>query len=274
MNIWTKKLFDKVKENPQFYLTRLRQTVGGILLYPFRPGNIVMFHIGRCGSQVLGSLLEQHPKILWEGEIYRQFKPELYLFSEPISYLRSRMIRAGNNFYGFEFLFLESQHIKALNNFKINFSDYLNKLEKLGFTHFIILERKNYLRVRVSGLIAAQTKRYHQGKHQKPSLTKIKLDVNNTSSLLGWLYEIHRSYQQLESLLDGKKVLRLTYEDDIKANPREAYQRICEFINVDSQPVALRLGRTNPFKLNDMIINFAEVEQALLKTPFEWMLYE
>ena len=29
-----------------------------------------MFHPGRCGSTVLGNLLNQHPSIEWDGEIY------------------------------------------------------------------------------------------------------------------------------------------------------------------------------------------------------------
>ncbi len=33
-------------------------------------GCVAMFHVGRSGSTVLGDLLDQHPDIFWDSEIY------------------------------------------------------------------------------------------------------------------------------------------------------------------------------------------------------------
>ena len=40
------------------------------VLNPFRPGNILIIHIGRCGSTVLGKMLNEHPMIYWASELY------------------------------------------------------------------------------------------------------------------------------------------------------------------------------------------------------------
>ena len=36
---------------------------------------VVNWHIGRCGSSVLGSLLAQHPSIAYSNEIYSRYMP-------------------------------------------------------------------------------------------------------------------------------------------------------------------------------------------------------
>jgi hypothetical protein len=67
--------------------------------------------------------------------------------------------------------------------------------------------------------------------------------------------------------------LSLTYEDDLAANPDEAYRRVCDFAGLGHYEATVRLGRTNPFELRDILTNFADVERVLRGTSFEWMLY-
>lgn len=66
----------------------------------------------------------------------------------------------------------------------------------------------------------------------------------------------------------------MTYEDDISKDPLVGYKRICQFLGAGLEKVSIRFGKTNPFKLSDIIINFEEVERILRGSPFEWMLYE
>ena len=39
------------------------------------PLGVVNWHIGRCGSSVLGSLLAQHPEITYSNEIFSPYMP-------------------------------------------------------------------------------------------------------------------------------------------------------------------------------------------------------
>ena len=77
--------------------------------------------------------------------------------------------------------------------------------------------------------------------------------------------------QEVETLLAGKNVLNLTYEDDIEQDPQKAYRSICKFVNMEETNASVTLSKTNPFPLKDIIENFAEVKAALHNTPYEWM---
>jgi len=259
-------------------------TVIGPLLSPFRKGNIVVFHIGRSGSTVLGDILNQHPRIFWDSEIYERLLPQWTtqvsaldirdLSEDPLQFLKNRMRQAGSRFYGFEVKFFQ---LKLLN---LKLSDYINDLQKLGVNYFIILERKNYLRAIVSSVIAHQTLLLHQSKQDRPKLHQVKLEIDNikidrnAKPLISYLWEYHEDFRKLEKFLSGKNVLKLSYEDDVMASPLSAYERVCNFIGIESRKVSVRFSKTNPFKLREIITNFEEVEQTLSGTLFEWMLYE
>ncbi len=252
-----------------------------------RSVNIVMFHVGRCGSSVLGDLLDQHPQIYWDGEIYERLIQSKEasigktLFSKhgiaenPIRYLARRMKRAGKKAYGFEVKFF---HLKYFN---ISMADYIGELKKNGYNHFIILERKNYLKTITSAIIAHETGKYHKGKTNKAEISRVKLDVENikidrgSRPLIEYLQDYRRSFEELRSLLGHSNVIELTYENDIYDDPQIGYRRVCDSLAIGSfKKTVLRFGKTNPFKLEELIVNYDEVETCLIDTEFEWMLYE
>lgn len=255
----------------------------GRILSKDRKGNIATFHMGRCGSTVLGSLLHQHPKIFWDGEIITRFyrfkrKKRYQSFSlEDIQnnqkkIILSRMNIAGAKYYGFETRFFQMKELGMTP------AEYINMLESFGFSHFIILERKNYLRVAVSWLIAHDNRKYHQPVIQKAKLRAIKIDINNVKidseckPLISYLEEWGYFYREVERFLALKKTLKIIYEEDIIDNPEKGYKRVCDFLRLEPRQVVTQHGRTNPFKMHDLLLNYKEVEKALAGTPFEWML--
>lgn len=259
----------------------LGEMISGLLLSPFRSGNVVTFHTGRSGSTVLGDLLNQHPNIFWDAEIYNparmeRISPKIphFLLHHPKRFLRLRMARAGNKIYGFEMQLTQLKYIDA------KLLDYIEQLQGMKFNHFIILKRKNYLRKILSSVVGQITSQWHQNKNAKPKLIRFELDVDNllfrgnAKPLLVHLQAEHEHYCTLEKVLSGQRVLQLTYEDDISESPLVGYQRVCNFLDVGHHEVKIRYGKTNPFKLTEMIINFDEVERTLRGTSFEWMLYE
>lgn len=284
-----KTLFERtgyVLKNP----SRLTEGIYWRLLKPislrissrFRPGNVVMFHIGRSGSTVLGNMLNDRPDMLWDGEVYEHaiqhweskgwsVDSEILPF-EPYAHLRKQMIRAGSHFYGME---IRPFHLRTL---KLPMAQFISDLRNMGYSHFIILRRKNILKAIISNVIAAQKHHFHQPATEKSVLTQITLDVANVAflrgnaPLLSWL-ELHdKDLQTIDKLLKGLRVLQLTYEDDLEDDPFVAYQKVGEFIGVKPHQVQIKLGKTNPFPLRDILINFDEVQAALRSTPYEWML--
>jgi hypothetical protein len=246
--------------------------------------NVVMFHIGRSGSTVLGDLLGQHPAIFWDAEIYARLFYEWEqqgavigangFALDPVNFLQQRMIQAGERIYGFEIKFF---HLKVTH---VALPSYVTALHGLGFSHYVLLQRRNTLRKLVSSVIGHQRARWHQPADRGTSLIRISLDVNNVAidrerkPLLAYLQDYETNFKALAQLLHDRHVLHLSYEEDVSADPQIAYGCVCDFLGLERYPAIIRYGKTNPFPLRAMIANFDEVEGVLSGTPYAWMLYE
>jgi glycosyltransferase involved in cell wall biosynthesis len=234
---------------------------------------IAMIHHGRCGSQVLGDLLNQHSQILWEGELFEPLVQKLP--KDPMSYLRKRLRACGKAMFGFE---TKHYHPDLMG---VEWPDYVAGLEKLGFDKFIVQRRANLLRTFVSALVGkAKGNFYHLHAGQTASLQKLVLDPqavyfeDEPVRLLDALAFTTQRMELARQLLNGRNVISLTYEDDIAEDPSRAYRRLCEFLGVEPEPVEIKYGRTTPFPLSEVIQNFEEVQVALAGTEYEWMLAE
>jgi hypothetical protein len=252
------------------------------LIGRFKYNNICMFHIGRCGSTVIGDLLGKHPKILWDGEVFSRYFinnddaaghrdwNELYGVNVLIRKMRS-VIR---KYYGFE---VKHAHLKELTS---SLPEYIKTLKQLGFDHFIVLERKNHLRSIVSYTIARETKRWHIHDHENATTKKINLNTNKVYleykeiPLLQALKTMNDYYSDLRKALDStkSKCLDLIYDDDIKNDPLIAYHKTMTYLNLKPAKPKVRFNRTNPFPIQDMVSNYDELANHLSGTPYEWML--
>jgi hypothetical protein len=265
----------------------IRRLAKGILrpvLTSFRPGNVIMFHIGRCGSTVVGDMLNQHQHIYWASELYQPIFSEWQrnnagkeiageMPEDAIELLQRDMRMALHHYYGFE---IKPYHFRLIGYTPETF---LHHADSLGFTHFIILDRRNRLRKIISSIIAHQKiGKYHIDDMTKSRLMRISVNPEiveidfDAKPLLAYLSDYDKQIEELESLLEGRRVLRLSYEEDIQVDPNIAYSRICEFLGLQRGDVSVNLARTNPFPVRDMIGNIDEVEKTLCGTPYEWML--
>jgi len=150
----------------------------------------------------------------------------------------------------------------------------------LGFAYHIVLERRNYLRKVVSSAIAHETGAFHQGASEARTRRQITLDVENIridrdeKPLLEFLESYNSFFRSLRECLNGKRLLWITYEDDVFGDPRVGYEKICSFIGVEPlEGAAVRYGKTNPYPLNEIVSNFSDLEYVLKGTAYEWMLY-
>jgi hypothetical protein len=278
---------------PRHLFAKLKKAIAGgarsalgVLTHAQTAGNIAMFHVGRCGSTVLGDMLDQHPMIHWDGEIYERLlksnrisqdvtqKSSLHIAADPIGLLTSHMRRAGRQYYGIE---VKPFHLDLLG---IDLNHFLRALEAKRFNHLIILQRRNHLRKIVSSTIAHKTRQFHRSANSSSLMTKIHLDLEHVQidrqekPLIEFLGEYTAFFDTLGQLLSPRNRLWLTYEDDVSPNPQMAYRRVCAFLGVvPGNAPAVRYGITNPYPLPEVITNFAQVEARLKGTEFEWMLY-
>ena len=239
-----------------------------------------MLHNGRCGSTVVGDLLAQNPNMHWASELYtplfakwQKEHPNRFplleqkaIVEKPIEILKNSISETTKPYYGFE---IKPFHFSLINS---SAKEFLNQSFLLNFTYFIIIRRKNWFRSIVSAKISAKTGVWHFYGEDIARLKKIRLPLNQHKPLVERIRNAKKQMQKLETLLAGKNVLNLTYEDDIEQDPQSAYRSICKFVDMEATKASVNFNKTNPFPLKDIIENFAEVKAALHNTPYEWML--
>jgi hypothetical protein len=241
---------------------------------------MLMFHFGRSGSTVLADLLDQNPEVTWQGEYIRKFYAPLdrrglekvHLPVDADRLLLDVMAGTPTPYFGCEAKFF---HLEQLG---ISLPAYLESLHRQKFTHFIVLERKNYIRKIASSLVARKRRRYRQPPDAPAELTKIaihphRVRIDRTALPLVELLESYsRGFEELQTLLKGSNVLNMTYEDDLLKDPAAGYQKACAYWGLTPVPVKVHYGRSNPFPLEAVIKNYDEVVAALKGTRYEWMM--
>jgi hypothetical protein len=268
-------ILSRINENPQYRL--LRHKTIGRTLSQFRKTNVAMFHIGRSGSTVLTDMLNQHREVSWQCEIYDKPIRQAHEGNYPVApqareILQLYQWKAGHLLSGIE---VKPFHLRELG---VSLPDYVEMLRQFKYTHYIVLERHNYLRTIVSVLSAYKTSVWHYT--GKAELQKIEIPVNGfdleyyAAPLLKHLEIYEDEFKQLYSLFTDLPLLRLTYEDDIACDPYIGYRRLCRFLGLTPYEVSVRFTKVNPFPLKDMIMNYDEVADTLHGTRFAWMLEE
>lgn len=256
-------------------LSGLRQLAYGS---PTR-GKIAMFHIGRCGSTVLAKSLGQHSQLHWGNEIFGDVNYLKDFGIQPTkrwvrSVIEFRGYRRKCEYFGFE---TKATHLSPY-CLDLTIDEYVSLLRQLGFNHFIVLTRSNLLRVIVSAIIGGQTKKWHMS--SVPSgPTRVTVNVNQpwewwpgSGSIIHTLEIFDRYYANCALTLRDSNRLDLNYEIDIERDPSVGYKKVCNFLSIEPEPSDIRLTKTNPFRIEEMVINYDEVAAALHGTRFEWML--
>ena len=239
-------------------------------------GSVAMFHVGRSGSTVLARMLGRHSQVRWGKELFYDVESKIPGFRPTPRWVRSAIEvavyaqRCG--YFGFETKATQfGPHCISM-----TVEEYVSLLQGLGFRHFIVLTRNNLLRVLVSGLVGNQSGKWHTA--SGPSApTRVTVDPDQpwgpwAGSLTDILDYYRNYYAELEMPLTHQARLDLNYEADIEGDPAVGYQKICRFLDIEPEPSDIPLALTNPFSLEEMILNYEEVSDALRGTRFEWML--
>ena len=246
-----------------------------------RQQHVAMFHSGRCGSSVIGMMLNAHSDIYWGGEVFNRYmntdkKKGLEsdkFVEQTLEWSRSATV---SKVYGFETKYLSSLHLSR-RCIDMELLDYLHCFSDLQFTKFIVLHRENYLRRTISGEVGRKTKFWHTTQDSVQP-TKVKVDISSIKTgenyipLLDSFRHVDENFTRLKKDLADYNALFLTYEDDILIDPIIAYNKICDFLDLPGEEPEVPLGRTNPFRYEEMVENFDEIVEILRDTKYEWML--
>ena len=240
--------------------------------------SVLMFHVGRSGSRVVGKLLDQHEHIDWQGEALKRPRVEAFAaeLADPESYdtfahLGSLAASRSADWLGVEAKFF---HLRQRG---IELAEFLDRVEEMGCHHFVALRRKNLLRKVVSSLVAKETRRYHRDRAAEAQLTQLTIDPAKveidaeSKPLVAYLDDYSARFSELEERLAGRQFLDLTYEDHVSADPRDAAGKVCEFIGLEPAEFDVPFGKTNPFPLSQIVTNLDQVAECLAPTPYAWM---
>ena len=250
---------------------------------PDKPNTgVVIWHVGRCGSSVLGHCYNQNPHMQWENEIFNRFMPQnigtgnIPPLDIVISEVRERQQR---DVQLIEVKFLNDQHLGI---FGLTAVELAGVLRNHGYKHSVILERRNILRRMISHCLANETSIYHISSNESPPSRKsVHININkiqvgqSTRSLLDWLDVITASYRELKrSLRSLNGFLHLTYDDHIKTDPIVGYMALCDYLSIPRVPVQVKLRPTNPFPMSEIVCNYVELFHIISSTEHAWMLEE
>jgi LPS sulfotransferase NodH len=229
----------------------------------------VIYTRGRTGSTVLTELLNCHPRIFCDVEIFNY----IYCRSRvmfPNAYIKSCSKRAtiyNKPVYGFKVKIAQLRYEHKYSHY----DKILSGLAEDGWK-FIHLKRVNFLRHKLSSLIASETKVFHLRNGDMSDQKRIKVDFDTLLSGITYGEEVERTEEENLKNIPHVKII---YETDILDNSRhqETADKVFKYLGVPSHPVTTDLKRITVDKLEDMILNYEEIESKLKGTQYEKYLY-
>lgn len=226
---------------------------------PAGPKNrfIILFY-GRSGSGLLRTLLNCHPDVYCDVEIYLHRKS---LF--PQRYLQNRSKIYGRRYYG---------HKAKLHQLENQCSD-TDKIREIYFTgvKIIYLRRKNVLRQAVSALIGLQRDKWYDVGENKLQGQKFKISPEKLIKSMGHI----ETYSQKEmQLLEGLDCLKISYEDDLlyEETHQLTMDKVFDYLGLYSVPVKTPYIKTSPENLEDIIENYHEIVELVGNSEYAHFL--
>ena len=224
-----------------------------------------IFAEGRGGSSLLVDLLNSHPDIYCDGEIFNAESnakirfPRLYLES------RKRVTRIVKKpVYGFKVKYTQ---LVLHQGFK---KDFIKNLYSSGWK-IIYLVRNNYLKATISTILAENRGVYHQKGNKVNNLEKVNINVEE-------LYAKTKGRERAAKLerdwLIGTDYHFVNYEHDL-LNPnmhQETLNRIFRFLEIPSGRICTNFNKISTGDLSCDIKNFDEVKEYLNSSEYAHFL--
>lgn len=224
-------------------------------------------------------MLNSHPHLEWKSELFHAFyksRDASKRVSDPWDVLANAIAESSKPSFGFE---LKFQHLDE-HGLDLLIGQAIDRLLELGFQHFVILRRANYLRQAVSVVRGQLTQMWHvKTDAQLPDLEPVQLDLD-AMVLGGWRGTIEscfrfmdETYKELNTEFQSREIepLCLTYEHDLQTDPGIALTNTLDYMNLQQVQPNVSLKKINDYPLPDLVSNFQQVRQRLAGTSFEWM---
>lgn len=227
----------------------------------------IIFSQGRSGSNLLTDLLNCHPDIFCEDEIFHKNLVRRKLFF-PMLYIRGQTVKVKEKNYGFQ--------LKPLHLIKSTFispEKIMTTLHKNGWK-IIYLQRRNLLRQVISIMIGMQRQQWHGT--QKEPFVKYNFFIDSKKLIKEIQRRENLTLQQKKMLAHISSNFERNYEDDLLKSEQhqKTADRVFEYLGLDSVPVKTKLIKASSDRLSDMIVNYEEIVSTISKTKYAKFLDE
>lgn len=222
--------------------------------------NFVIFGMGRTGSSLLVSLLNSHPQICCEGELFRSLKRPLlshFWRRYPLPYLAYRQLYTKwvlhKGVYGFKL------HTKLHGDQLIHTDHFLTTVAQQGWK-IIHLQRACLFDQIISGFLANQTGRYFGDQQPQEAYVQLTFPVADFVKRVEQSNAIRQRHQTLLATIPHMPVM---YEQGLadKSNWVKTVARICDYLEIPADSTvtsAVQKPWQRPYA--ELIVNYAELQ--------------
>lgn len=250
------KFIQKALRNPAKAASSLtKMTLKGVGHRNYK--HFIVLTRSRTGSNMLSSLLNNHPNINVQGEIFRRLNGQNYKDVLASGFPKQPFYIKAN---GFKIFYYHPQDDPS--------SDIWNDLVKMQNLHIIQLKRRNVLRSLISSKIAANKKFWMSTESTDTVKLSERIVTLTEEELRDGFEYTKRRINKAEQMFCSHPFLTLFYEDlldDIESNLRDT----CKFLGVRYRPLKTPLKRQNPESMRDLVINYEELKSAFQGTEWE-----
>lgn len=224
----------------------------------------IIYTRGRTGSTVLTELLNCHPEMFCDYEIFNLSNTNTSV-KYPGLYMKSCAKRASlhhRSVYGCK---VKIEQLRDDHKYTELDSLFL-KLHEDGWK-FIHLKRSNTLEHKISGIISTRTNIFHIKKTDQFEHKKFKMDCQ----LLLDILDYGEVLDEMENKqMDTVPSLKINYEEDLLDNfqHQNTANKVFNYLGVKEYPVSTKLKKIIPQNLQDIILNYDEMINMLKKTKF------
>lgn len=260
---------------------KLKRSLKKLILSLKPRQKVAMLHPGRCGSTVLGKLINQHPQMYWSGEPFlRHYSDQSLALKQIEAILQQAELGRISSVYSFATKYPRGMDLSS-ECVDMSIGEYVDLLKSWGYRKFVFLERQNYLKRVISTEKGRQTGVWHSDKLKSgvDLSAAIELDPLHFQtgekqylSLQAYFAQLDREREEIYDAVGGAPLLYLSYERDIEADPRKAYRKFCEFTGQKEQQAEVSIKKTNTATIAEALENFEAVANHLQGTAYAWML--
>ena len=217
----------------------------------------------RSGSELLVQLLDSHPNIRCEGELFEDPPRQPLRFANgraAVSHVR------GADAWGCKIL---NHHILWAPNHFGPAPEFFRQAVDDGW-RFVRLKRNDILAHALSTIQAPRVGPHYR-KEDKATFERFPVD---TAELITMLVTIDQYTTAIDEAIEGFVTVALTYEDDLRTpeGQQRSVDRIADALGLKPAPASSNLVAVAPPRGQDRVANWPEVAAALEHTRFRHLV--